>query len=118
MSTDSGQLQPAALDIGFDVLTNGPQLVEDLKSDWDAETDPSEVFYDVDRTLEFIEWSELFDEDQQAEAATLRKLVEDAERELKERYEEKPYEKLAAEDAVQATPTTTKSKSVFDDVDE
>lgn len=112
------EYQSAALDIGFDVLTNGPQLIEDLKSDWDAETDPSEVFYDVDRTLEFIEWSELFDEDQQAEAATLRKLVEDAERELKERYEEKPYEKLAAEDAVQATPTTTKSKSVFDDVDE
>lgn len=61
---------------------------------------------------------ELFDEDQQAEATTLRKLVEEAERELKERYEEKPYQKLAAEEAVQATPTTTKSKSVFDDVDE
>ncbi|URI07479.1 hypothetical protein MW290_02335 [Aquincola tertiaricarbonis] len=112
------EYESAALNIGVDVLANGTQLIEDLKNEWDTESDPFDVFYEINRTLDFIESEDLFDEDQQAEAANLRELVEEAQRELQERYEGTPYQKLEAEEAVQATPTTNKSKSVFDDVDE
>lgn len=98
------------------LIDGGAELIGRMKNDWDNETDPSDHFYDIDRTLQFMEYDERFDAEAQAGATDLRRVVEDLVSDLKQQVVEPSYEELETENAPQAT--ISQSRSVFDDVDQ
>jgi hypothetical protein len=102
--------------ISQSLLENSDCILEELKGGWDRESDPEELFSEVDGTLAFIEMDERFDEDSQQKAASLRNLIKELVRELGNEIEEAEYEKLDTEEAIEVDSTT--GRSVFDDVDQ
>ena len=105
-----------AQDIGQRVLLRGDDLIEEAKECWDGESDPEDLFMEIDSTLEFVELEGEFNENDRIEAARLRRLISETIRELEERLADSSYEELETEHAMQGdTPTT---RSIFDDVDE
>lgn len=98
------------------VLTQGSQLLGNMKNDWDNESDPADIFSEIDSTLEFIEWDERFDEDTQAAATELRGQIKNIVRDLNDELVEPSYDKLETELAEETVAPT--SRSVFDDVDQ
>lgn len=102
--------------IARNLLTEGEQIIEDMKCDWDTDSDPRDLFAEIDQTLEYIESAERFSLEDKSEAATLRSVIEKVILKLEEQIIEPNYEKLEAEDATEMiTPT---GRSVFDDVDQ
>jgi len=55
------ELNAAVKKISGNLLSSGMALIVQIKEDWDKETDPSDLFYDLGRTLEFIEFDERFE---------------------------------------------------------
>lgn len=102
--------------ISGNLLSSGMDLIDRIKEDWDKETDPDDLFYDLGRTLEFMECDERFDADTQSGATDLRGIIEKTISELKQQVVEPSYKELEAENASQAT--MSQGRSVFDDVDQ
>ena len=102
--------------ITTNLLLEGANIVEEIKDNWDKESDPEDLFSEIDRTLTFIQWDERFDEDSQMNAASLREEIKRLIRELEGQIEEPTYDELDTEQAIEtATPS---GRSVFDDVDQ
>jgi len=102
--------------ITTNLLLEGANIVEEIKDNWDKESDPEDLFSEIDRTLTFIQWDERFDEDSQSNAASLREEIKRLVRELEGQIEEPTYDELDTEQAIEtATPS---GRSVFDDVDQ
>lgn len=110
------EINEAAHRIAHTLLTEGTQLLDSLKSEWDNESDPADVFSEIDRTLEFIEWDERFDENNREAANEMREHIRDIVRELNERLDKPNYEHLETELAGESDVTTL--RSIFDDVDQ
>jgi hypothetical protein len=110
------EINSTAQRIAQRVLLGGTDLLEEIKDNWDNESDPEDVFTGIDSTLEFIEVEESFDEESRAKATRLRQTIEDMVRDLEERPVDSIYEELEAEKAEESDASS--SRSIFDDVDE
>lgn len=110
------EIDEATRRIAKTILTQGSQLMVNMKNDWDHESDPADIFSEIDSTLEFIVLDERFDEDNKAAANELREQIKTTVRDLNEELVEPSYDKLEAELAEEAVAPT--SRSVFDDVDQ
>jgi len=110
------EIDSAAQKIGQRVLLEGNDLLEEIEDSWDNESDPGDLFMEINSTLEYIGQEERFDEESQAEAARLRLQIKNIVRELNERLVDSSYEELEAEQAEESDVPS--SRSIFDDVDE
>jgi hypothetical protein len=91
-------------------------MLDELEDYWDNESDPGDLFTEIDSTLEYIELEEAFGDESQAEATGLRLQIKDIVRRLNERLVDSSYEELEAEEAEENDVRS--SRSIFDDVDE
>jgi hypothetical protein len=94
----------------------GNDLLAEIEDSWDKESDPGDLFTEINSTLEYIGQEEVFDKKSRAEAASLRLQIKDIVRELNERLVDSSYEELDAELAEESDVPS--SRSIFDDVDE
>lgn len=102
--------------ITANLLLEGENIIEEIRNSWDKESDPEDLFSEIDRTLTFVMYDDRFDETRQEIAGDLRQEVRELVRELEEKIEKPQYEDLDTERAVEtATPS---GRSVFDDVDQ
>jgi hypothetical protein len=102
--------------IGQRVLLEGADILEELKDYWDYESDPGDLFTEIDSTLKYIESEEAFGDKSQAEATSLRLQIKDIVRKFNERLVDSSYEELETEEAEENDVQS--SRSIFDDVDE
>jgi len=110
------EIDSAAQEIGQRVLLEGNDLLEEIEDSWDNESDPGDLFTEINCTLEYIGQEERFDEESRAEAARLRLQIKNIVSELNERLVDSSYEELEAEQAEESDVPS--SRSIFDDVDE
>jgi hypothetical protein len=110
------EIDSAAQKIGHRVLLEGNDLLAEIEDSWDKESDPGDLFTEINSTLEYIGQEEVFDKKSRAEAASLRLQIKDIVRELNERLVDSSYEELDAELAEESDVPS--SRSIFDDVDE
>jgi hypothetical protein len=110
------EIDRAAQTICQRVLLRGTDLLEELKGDWDIESDPEDLFIEINSTLEFIEGVESYDYKSRVKATELRRKIKDIVAELNERLVDPSYEELEAEQAEESDAPS--SRSIFDDVDE
>jgi hypothetical protein len=110
------EINSSAQLIGQRVLLEGAERLEELEDYWDNESDPGDLFTEIDSTLEYIELEEAFGDKSQAEATNLRLQIKDIVRRLNERFVDTSYEELEAEEAEENDVQS--SRSIFDDVDE
>ncbi len=98
------------------MLFEGNDLLEAIEDGWDNESDPEDLFTEINSTLEYIGQEERFDEESRAEAASLRLQIKDIVRKLGAKLADSSYEELEAEQAEESDVPS--SRSMFDDVDE
>jgi energy-coupling factor transporter ATP-binding protein EcfA2 len=98
------------------VLVNGASLLDDIKREWDNESDPADVFDEIDGTFEFIESDERFNDHDRAIASEMREQIKDIVHELSNELDKTSYLHLEAESAEEIETLTT--RSIFDDVDQ
>lgn len=98
------------------LLTKGDAIVEDIREDWDKEDDPDELFYEIKRTLDFVEEDERFSEDEKSDAVYLLAQIDVLVTDMKAAMKEGSYDSLDAEQAVETAAPS--GRSIFDDVDE
>ena len=98
------------------LLGDGESIIEDLCSGWDKESDPDDCFYEVKRTLNFIDEDERFSDDQKWEAGELLAYVMGKVKNMEEKKTETTYETLDTEKATEVEVVSV--RSIFDDVDE
>jgi hypothetical protein len=102
--------------IGQRVLLEGADMLDELEDCWDNESDPGDLFTEIDSTLEYIELEDAFGVKGRTEATSLRQRIKDIVHRLNERLVDSSYEELEAEEAEENDVRS--SRSIFDDVDE
>lgn len=110
------EIEDTLLRIAHSVLTDGSQLIYSLQKEWDGESDPADAFYEIDRTLQFIEWDDRFDENKREIANEMREHIRDIVQELTDKLDKPNYDHLETELAEESNTTTL--RSIFDDVDQ
>jgi DNA anti-recombination protein RmuC len=101
--------------IATNLLSDGEHIIDDIRYDWDKESAPEDLFYEIDRSLAFIESDESFDEESQSSASYLRQIIREVVRELEQTVAQSTYEELETEHAIETSAPA--GRSVFDDVD-
>ena len=99
-----------------DVIENGEYIIKQLRDDWDEEDDPFLIFYDIMKTIDFIENDDMFSEEQIRSAKDLLIEIGLLSSEMEARLAECSYESLEAEQAIEIESVST--RNIFDDVDE
>lgn len=112
----SPEIEEALHRIADSVLTDGAQILDSLQREWDNESDPADAFYEIDRTLEFIESDERFDENNREIAKEMREHIRDIVQELTDKLDKPNYDHLETELAQESNTATR--RSIFDDVDQ
>jgi len=102
--------------IGQRVLLEGADILEELKDNWDNESDPEDLFMEIDFTLDYIESEEEFGDKRLAKVTSMRLQIKNIVRRLNERLVDSSYEELEAEEAEENDVQSC--RSIFDDVDE
>lgn len=110
------EIEEALLRIAHSVLTDGTQLLDSMQREWDNESDPSDIFNEIDRTLEFIEWDERFDDNNREMANKMREHIRDIVQEMTDKLGKPNYDHLETELAQESNTAT--QRSIFDDVDQ
>jgi hypothetical protein len=85
------EIDSAAQKIGHRVLLEGNDLLAEIEDSWDKESDPGDLFTEINSTLEYIGQEKVFDKKSRAEAASLRLQIKDIVRELNERLVDSSY---------------------------
>lgn len=90
-------------------------IIDDIRSDWDGESDPYDVFDELRTTLDKIK--EEGDSEEKQDALEILEVIDDNISEMEgEQESEKEYNSLEAEDT--ETKTLQTDRCIFDDVDE
>jgi len=103
--------------VGEQLFTTGEEVISNLEADWDKESDPEDLFYEITRTLRMIESDNRFTAEEQGKAGNLQQRIADSVMKMSEKREEKTYDKLDTEAAKEAA-AQPQGRSVFEDVDE